>query len=592
MWIMNKDIIRAFGAWVACWAHKKDWRVCALKNCLHTRIKRASREEILMFAKAKRGVALLREFASLTVHHLNEWIASSKVDIESIHHNLTLEELMRQEVFKIDEKDKAMQLVWKIDRLMREDTTRLDHLAIWDGKMLLQVDIFMDDLEALQAEKDKENGVNDPASEIRVLNVDLSPVGITKQSAQMNISSERMVDTWAWGYILDISQGKQNAPAKLQAVKAKLVVQEYGIAMVHVVDVINQTEKFVSELKPGLGPDEQWYDFEFGEYDEEGNYQQVLVEWEDGFAVVVSISDRGSKDDSQTPCRFVYFLDHRPTRAINPQVKVRPGSFNGKWHFTPASRSAELQVLLRVDASFGRDAEKEEQEQPTPTSYQKGVEKVQAAHRRVEDLLRKKRKKEKYDPKQLEEARIELRRLALGSCDEMFEDRLGNIPSMKLLIDAPTHSTCAYHPKMREFWMLDPNIQLNFIICGLDGRLKRDVTLMSIDNLKIFSFCFDDEGDMFIANNQHTFYRYIPADGELCATYLRMWKVDLFDPVYPHNSWHNASGITADYNSIYGIFKLGPILQMSKAAGSVMRIIRLQFEVSNIEQVTLRDLYF
>ena len=133
--------------------------------------------------------------------------------------------------------------------------------------------------------------------------------------------------------------------------------------------------------------------------------------------------------------------------------------------------------------------------------------------------------------------------------------------------------------------MLDPNIELNFIICGLDGRLKRDVTLMSMDNLKIFSFCFDDEGDMFIANNQHNFYRYIPADGEQCATYLRMWKVDLFDPVYPHNSWHNASGITTDHESIYGMFKFGPILQMSKAAGSVMRIIRLQFEVSNIEQV-------
>lgn len=111
MWIMNKDIIRALGAWVAVWAHKKDWRVCALKNCLHTRIKKSNRTEILLFAKAKRGGALLHEFATLTLWQLIEQIAASKIDIESVHQHLTIEELLKQGVFKINEKDKALNLV-------------------------------------------------------------------------------------------------------------------------------------------------------------------------------------------------------------------------------------------------------------------------------------------------------------------------------------------------------------------------------------------------------------------------------------------------------------------------------------------------
>jgi hypothetical protein len=243
--------------------------------------------------------------------------------------------------------------VWKIDRLMREDTNRLDQMSIWDGKMLMSVDIYMDDAEELQAAKDKLNSPQQGAKTVRPLKMDLSPVGLSKQVQQMNIAGERMMDTWAWGYILDVDPGKDAPPAKLQAVKANLIVQDYGIAMAHVVDVYNQTEFWQSEMKNGLGPDPQWYEFEFGEHDEEGNYQQVFLEWKDGYAVIVSISDRGNKDESANPCRYLYYLDHRSMRQINPQVSVRPGSFNGKWSFTPGSRSIEMQVVLRVDEDFG-----------------------------------------------------------------------------------------------------------------------------------------------------------------------------------------------------------------------------------------------
>ena len=242
---------------------------------------------------------------------------------------------------------------------MREDTNRLDRLSIWDGKMLMSVNIYMDEMEELQAAKDKMDSTDDGVKVIRALNIDLSPAGLSKQPVQMNIAGERMMDTWAWGYVLDIDEGKDNPPAKLQAVRANLIVQDYGVAMAHVVDVQNQTEVCQSETKNGNGPDPQWYEFEFGEYDEEGNYQQLFVEWKVGFAVIVSISDRGNKDESANPCRYLYYLDHRSTRQINPQVSVRPGSFNGKWSFTPGSRSIELQVVLRVDEDFGNVSTRE-----------------------------------------------------------------------------------------------------------------------------------------------------------------------------------------------------------------------------------------
>ncbi len=583
MWMMNKDVIRALGAWIACWAHKKDWRVCALKNCLHTRIKKATKAEILMFAKAKRGSAILQEFATLTMVQLIEKVASSKVDIESIHHNLTLEEMMRLKVFKIDEKDKALNLVWKIDRLMREDTTRLDHMNIWDGKMLMNVDMYMDQMELMQDEKDKLAQHDDGVKKTRAMSIDLSPGGISKENQLMNVTSERMMDTWAWGYILEITQSSDHPPATLQAVKVKLLLQDFAIAMVHVVDVINHIEKWQSGLVSGKGNDPQWYEFEFTECDEEGNIQPVYVEWMDGYAVHISVSDRGIKDDSVDPCKVSCFLDHRPQRQLNPQMLVRSGSCNGTWHFTPAPRSIELQVVLRVDEGFGKEKDEIAEEKETPTSYQKGVELVQSANRRVEELLRRIRKGERIDEKELETSRIELRRLALGSCDEPLEERLTYIPSKKLLMEAAMHTTCAYHPKMREFWMLDWEIDLHFLICDLDGKAKREVQFTSADNLKVFAFCFDETGDMFIANNQQSFYRYVPADSEFCTTYLRMWKTVLVD--FEHGSWHNASGVCSYEDTIFGIFMYGPIVQISKSAGSVMRVINLRFEVKNIEQV-------
>jgi hypothetical protein len=158
----------------------------------------------------------------------------------------------------------------------------------------------------------------------------------------------------------------------------------------------------------------------------------------------------------------------------------------------------------------GKDPEEIVEEAPVPTEHEREVAAIQAAHRKVEETLRKIRKGQKVDPQQLEEDRITLRRAALDSCDEYFEDRLGYFADKKLALEAPTHSTCAYNARMEEYWMLDSNQALTFLICGLDGRLKRDVQLTSTDNLKIFSFCLDAEGDLFIANNQARLVQCIP----------------------------------------------------------------------------------
>ena len=150
----------------------------------------------------------------------------------------------------------------------------------------------------------------------------------------------------------------------------------------------------------------------------------------------------------------------------------------------------------------GKDPDDIVEEVPIPTEHEREVELIQAAQRKVEETLRKIRKGSKVDSKQLEEDRIALRRVALNSSDDFFEDRLGYMTTKKLSLEAPTHTTCAFHSRLQEYWMLDANAELNFLVCDLDGRIKRDVRLTSSDNLKIFSFCFDNDGDLFIANNQ------------------------------------------------------------------------------------------
>jgi len=64
-----------------------------------------------------------------------------------------------------------------------------------------------------------------------------------------------------------------------------------------------------------------------------------------------------------------------------------------------------------------------------------------------------------------------------------------------------------------------------------------------------------------------------------------MWKVELFEPDPHKPPWLNASGITCHNETIFAIFKYGPILELSKAAGSVIRVINLNFHVGNVEQM-------
>ena len=116
MWLVKRDVIRALGAWIACWAHTKDWRVCALEGCLQSRAKRYTASEVKSFINSARGAALLHEFSEASAQDLSEKVISSRIDLEALHEHLTVDALTAARIFPSEDQDRAQALIWKLGR--------------------------------------------------------------------------------------------------------------------------------------------------------------------------------------------------------------------------------------------------------------------------------------------------------------------------------------------------------------------------------------------------------------------------------------------------------------------------------------------
>eukprot|EP00960_Hanusia_phi_P037137 752753-Hanusia_phi.AAC.4 len=146
MWLVKKDVIRALGAWIACWAHAKDWRVCALEGCLQSRAKRYTASEIASFMTSARGAALLHELSDASPQELPEKVISSRIDLEALHDNLSVDRLIAAQIFSSPGRSLSL-VMTRRRRLMLNDTSRLDTLEIWNSRMLLAIDIYEDELD-------------------------------------------------------------------------------------------------------------------------------------------------------------------------------------------------------------------------------------------------------------------------------------------------------------------------------------------------------------------------------------------------------------------------------------------------------------
>jgi hypothetical protein len=67
----HRELIRGLGAWIAVWAHNKDWRTAVLTGCLNTTGKKPTQLEIELFVKSKRGRSLINEMFDCSVSVLN-----------------------------------------------------------------------------------------------------------------------------------------------------------------------------------------------------------------------------------------------------------------------------------------------------------------------------------------------------------------------------------------------------------------------------------------------------------------------------------------------------------------------------------------
>ena len=141
LWFLKKELTMSWGAWIAVWAHYKDWRVCALTGCLQSRLKTTTKEELSMFIRSSRGTALLREFADAPVSELAEKIVANRLDVEALA-TLSVDDLFEAGVFTIQRSNKAHGMINKISQLFLETTERLDNLTIFNGAMLNQITIF------------------------------------------------------------------------------------------------------------------------------------------------------------------------------------------------------------------------------------------------------------------------------------------------------------------------------------------------------------------------------------------------------------------------------------------------------------------
>jgi len=564
MWLVKKDVIRALGAWIACWAHAKDWRVCALEGCLQSRAKRYTASEVKSFINSARGAALLHEFSEASAQDLSEKVISSRIDLEALHEHLTVDALTAARIFPSEDQDRAQALIWKLGRLMLNDTSRLDTLEIWNSRMLLSIDIFEDELDNTVIRASNTKQQTNKNTTFTFFNIDMVGSLQDKESRPLRANGERLLQEWAWGYALNVSK-----TAQVSSVKVLLKLREGNFALVHIFDYEKNEMIIESNLVKGEGETSKWYHFQFMSVDMDGNERREIIQWQNTWVIVASISDRGEQQSASSSNLFYYKEDHHSSRVINSAIIATAGCTSGEWNFNPAPRNIEMQIEFRAAEDF-EDEDDGDDDGVDDSNRDFAFEAVKEAEAQLQKLMQEHPEEDSSQEVKEEMDRLHkmIRQYSLDRCVEPFESRVGWITNRRLLFEIPCEVACSYNFIMKEFWFVNPDLNLHFFICDEDGRHRRDMQLVSVEPFKVFSFSFDREGNLFLANNNRSFVRYRPTEMHKSDFFYRAWKVEM--------QWSPASSICCSEERVFCMFMRGPVVEISKGSGSLLRIFRVK----------------
>mmetsp|Transcript_33543 Transcript_33543/g.79168 ORF Transcript_33543/g.79168 Transcript_33543/m.79168 type:complete len:939 (-) Transcript_33543:674-3490(-) len=579
IWLMNRETVRAWGAWLAVWAHGKDWRIFSLKGALTSRLKKATRFELETMLKSKRGKTLMRDLADMPMEEMLDRIIVTKVDMEALM-SLTVDEYMLHKVFRSEDRDRAERLVWKMGRLMVEDTSRLDKLHIWKGSLLVNVEVYKDDLALrgargradptgaeTRAEAKEEEIEEEERDELetRMLQVDAHPSAAVESAWQtMMAGTESLLTNWGWGYILHLTK----LPALLHGISSRLILQDTCIAFGYLVHVDQNKCIKMSEIVKGRSSEIEWYQFDFGDYP-----------LSHGLALVIAMSDRGQQLAASASNRFCYTLDHHSNRAICRSMTVDPGSFDGRWNFTPAARCISMELQLVVDGTF--DAEEQPEKGKRRDKLKDGAdagtaeEKVDDENEHImtlvealNDMRADRDEGRPVNLKQMDDLHVQLRKRVLDNTGEVLEPSLGYLDDRRLWLDIAVDCPCCFNPLMNEFWVLDSEKLGNFLICDVEGTFVREYELMTSTHLRVYFMSFDSIGDLFLATDNSTVMHFHPTKPLLSDHFFKLWHVTV-------PGGRSPVSVTTNAEEVFCLFLKGPLVTLAKQTGVVQRTIHV-----------------
>lgn len=597
--------MRAFGAWIALWAHAKDWRIAIQTGCLKPEAKKPTNLEMELFVKSARGGVLIHEMLETGVMELPEFIVANGVSLAGLL-SMTGNDLLRCGVFAPAERDMAGKFFEKIMILMQDDTRRLDTLTMWPGTALNGVDIYILDEddeaeEAVQPGQDKagrKRKIKGLKGETELQKVTLTPKGGASGESFMNANPSELAKDWGWGYVVKM----EPLPCILTQVRSKMVIKKDCFGFCKVISAANGEEIGASIPVKGMGDDAMWYDFYFGHADEEGNVSEEGVWIPGNFRFyIVTTPPRDALDSN----KWVYVLDHQPLRKLNHFCIVSSASFDSRHKPSPASRSVPMEMVIRTKLGVNLDKDPEEIEKEL-RAREKAVlvsvidSDVVEEQEKVLGGLWKEREQlmwvepdeakkgkmfaappQQRDYKRLHELEVEeqraieiIRRQLLKHSSKPFEDGLEHMPNKRLAMHVPAATDAAFNFRMGEYWIMH-NERINqgtlFHCCDMEGILRRDIAIPVID---VRSFSFDSNGDMFIADSQNHLMKYRPTNPSKSDFFARSWVQEI-----PNQKF--LGGVCASDDFCFGLFMNGTIVKLSKASGSIIDTIIIDFRPSN-----------
>ena len=334
----------------------------------------------------------------------------------------------------------------------------------------------------------------------------------------MNMISDGQSKEWAWGYCLHI----KSAPITIQSLRFLLVLREGCSAWGHIQDAKTGLEIAKSQPAVGKGDGEEWYQFLFGSIISGTFHQQwiKLPEPDTSGSVTLAIFVHCTASGSgRPPNQFVYVVDHRPGRRINPYMTVDAASFDASGHSVRKSRHIVGELTAVPEAGFDLDYGPAE---AVPTEE---LDDELAALAAEIDRLRDQTADHSSDVKAasaLQQKRLKLRRAALDSADESLEKRLGRMPDHTLLLDVPAQGACAFNFRTEEYWVVDPATfggGARVWCCGLDGTLRRTLMLENVP--RMFSLSFDRYGNFYMSDSERSCYAFRPVQTAVADRFLR-----------------------------------------------------------------------